>query len=183
LEEYWAKKGIKTESNQVDPNIKKKMEEELTKELLAKKATPLISKKKSETSESQVKLESNHFVQLNSAHSDLLNFRTGFVEREYKERTKDGERPPQRERKEYPKREEKTEKTEKTEEGQEGEKVEEGGEESPSDKKGDAPRKQYSKGGYKGNKPSGTRTYNNNPKGGSSQPKIDLGDDAFPKLG
>lgn len=179
LEEYWAKKGIKTETQTVDPNIKKKMEEELTKELLAKKATPLVSKKKADASEPQVKAESSsHLVSLNSAHSDLLNFRTGFVEREYKERTKDGERPAPRERKEYPKKEE------KIEEAQEGEKTEkaEEGDESPEDKKGGAPRKQYSKGGYKGNKQGGSKPYNNNSQKGG-QPKIDLGDDAFPKLG
>jgi hypothetical protein len=178
LEEYWAKKGIKTEStNQVDPAIKKKMEEELTKELLAKKATPLVSRRKAE--EKEVKQEASHFVALNSNHSDLLNFRTGFVEREYKER-KEGERPAPRERKEYPKKEEKNG---ENQEGEKTEKVEEG-EESPEDKKEGAPRKQYSKGGYKGNKQGGNRSYNNQ-KGGSGQgqPKIDLGDDAFPKLG
>ncbi len=144
------------------------------KELLSNKATVLQSKKAKEvddhkTGKKKATAEADHHATLNTEHGDLLSkryliqditwldFRTGFIEREFRQRS-DAEKSSPTKRETRP-RDEKTEGQEKTEE--QGEKVE-GQQEEEGEKKGRTGGykgdnrggrggKQGGRGGYKGN--------------------------------
>jgi plasminogen activator inhibitor 1 RNA-binding protein len=180
LEEYYAQ-STQSSHSQVDQAKAKSVQDELTKELLSKKATLYVKNKGAEEDKharKTTKANVDHHAQLTSEHAELLNFRTGFVEREFKER-KEGEKYV----KPAPKKEEKTEeapateeKTEEKVEGEEGEKTEDKGHRG-------------GRGGYRGGNRGGNRGgYKGGNKGsyskGGAQPKINVEDDsAFPKLG
>lgn len=188
LEEYYATTQSASQSA-VDEAKLKAVQEELKKEILSKKGTLYVKKTAEEekpVSKKTAKANVDHHAAFNSEHADLLNFRTGFVEREFKER-KEGERterPAPR-----PKREEKTEEAPATE----GEKVE--GEQAPAEGE-KAEGEKRGKGNYRGNNNRGGKGYQGGNKGGNrggnyhggnkggNQPKINFEDDsAFPKLG
>lgn len=182
LDEYYATTQAAAQS-QVDQAKVKAVQDELTKDLLAKKGTLYVKKTPEEekpVAKKTTKANVDHHAAFNSEHADLLNFRTGFVEREFKER-KEGEKPAPR----PPRKEEKTE-----EAPVEGEKVEG---EVPAEGEKDEGEKRGKGGNYRGNRRGGNR--GGNPKSGNrggnytgnkggNQPKINVEDDsAFPKLG
>jgi len=89
LSEYLANKRVATNEPQVNEAKSKITSEQLMKEV--GKATLLKTKATSEIDDKIIgkkkeKLNVNHHAAINSEHASLLNFRTGFVEKEYKER-------------------------------------------------------------------------------------------------
>jgi len=206
LEEYYAQ-STQGAHSQVDQSKVKSVQEELTKDLLSKKAT-LYVKNKNQEEEAKplrktIKANVDHHASLNTEHADLLNFRTGFVEREFKER-KEGDKPygdrPYGDRpygdkpyKSAPKKDEKTEEapatTEEKTEVVEGEEQGEKGDDNKEKRGGRGGYRGGNRGGnnYRGSNRGGNRGGNYNNNSGSTksaQTKINVEDDsAFPKLG
>jgi len=98
LQEYLANKRVATSGPQVNEAKSKITSEQLMKEV--GKATLMKNRVQQEIDDKKVGkvkgfLDVNHHASINTEHSELLNFRTGFVEREYKERSRDGDQPTQ----------------------------------------------------------------------------------------
>jgi hypothetical protein len=98
LAEYLASRGQTQSQAQVNEAKSKITSEQLMKEvgkatLLKNRVQQEIDDKKAGTKKGR--LDVDHHASINTEHSELLGFRTGFVEREYRERTRDGDAPQQ----------------------------------------------------------------------------------------
>jgi len=179
LEEYYSKVHIKQSQPEINEAKAKVTSEQLMKELLSNKATILPSKKSKESEEPKPHkkknpIEVDHHAALTTEHADLLNFRTGFIERDFKSR---GEKT---EQDKPPRKEFKKEEGEKTEIA-EGEKAEGQEASSPTKEGGERRRGGGAGRGGKGGATGGRGGY----KGGyTAQPKVNFEDESsFPKLG
>jgi hypothetical protein len=210
LAEYLANRGATSSQPLVNEAKSKITSEQLMKEV--GKATLLKQQEIDDKiiGQKKGKLNVNHHASINTEHSELLGFRTGFVEREYKERSRDdapqfprkfgGERRAPRE--ERQKEEGQTEtQTETT--PVEGTTTE--GTATTTEAKPQEERRQYQKGGrggYNKDRPQGDRPHGDRPHGdrphgdrpqGERRPyagkqgntaKVNVEDEsAFPKLG
>jgi hypothetical protein len=202
LEEYYSKNKLAKNEAQVNEAKAKVTSEQLMKELTQGKATQIAPKNKNDSNEKAVPKkkvnpdEDQHLVIGQQQHADLLNFRTGFVERDFGKKRFEGDAPRKREeRTERTERLEKDEKPqEKTENAGEGEvKVEKQEEGKPAEQRrgGYFPKGKFDK-GHNGHPYGNSANRGNRPQGNNGgfkknyqpQPKVNIGDDsAFPKLG
>jgi len=92
LSEYYQQQRQTQNEPQVNETKAKITSEQLTKELGT--ATALKTRVQQQVDDKKVgkkkdRLDVNHHAAINSEHANLLNFRTGFVEKEYKQRGAD----------------------------------------------------------------------------------------------
>jgi len=192
LSEYFANRNVATSQPQVNEAKSKITSEQLMKEV--GKATVLKTRAQQEIDDKNVgkkkdKLNINHHAGINSEHANLLNFRTGFVEKEYRERVRgeEGNEPrrfggPREHREKREKPEGQTETQGEEVQGEKPAVQAEGGEvaaptEGKTQEQGQEGQKRreggqqggYTKGGnrggYRGDRPQGDRPYGDRPQG------------------
>jgi len=183
LEEYLAKTKLAKNEPQINEAKAKITSEQLMKEVLQGKATILAPKNKDDKEKPQPKKKVNvdeetHVVSGVQQYADLLNFRTGFVEREFGKKRSEADAP--REKRERPaEKEPAAEQETPAEDKPEAEKRQERPRGDNKEKRGG-----FKKGSFKGNKEGGNHRGGNYRKNYQPQPKINIEDDsAFPKLG
>lgn len=100
LQEYYEKHRLAEEDQEVNEAKAKITSDHLLKEL--GKATAIKSRNQERNDDLKIgkkkgHLNINHHAGISTEHADLLGFRTGFVEKEYRQRKEGEELPPRRE--------------------------------------------------------------------------------------